>query len=82
MTARMPEGVPQPDGTRRPEPVMDVDDAARAVRYMASLPPGLQRSVHDRDGRRHALRRPRLIDRHARLTTRARRYDRFGSVGF
>jgi NAD(P)-dependent dehydrogenase (short-subunit alcohol dehydrogenase family) len=40
MTARMPEGVPQPDGTRRPEPVMDVDDAARAVRYMASLPPG------------------------------------------
>jgi len=40
MTARMPEGVPQPDGTRRPEPVMDVDDAARAVRYMAGLPPG------------------------------------------
>jgi NAD(P)-dependent dehydrogenase (short-subunit alcohol dehydrogenase family) len=39
MTARMPEGVPQPDGTRRPEPVMHVDDAARAVRYMASLPP-------------------------------------------
>ncbi len=39
MTARMTEGVPQPDGTRRPEPVMDVDDAARAVRYMASLPP-------------------------------------------
>jgi NAD(P)-dependent dehydrogenase (short-subunit alcohol dehydrogenase family) len=38
MTARMPEGVPQPDGTRRPEPVMDVDDAARAVRYMAGLP--------------------------------------------
>ncbi|MEY2580162.1 MAG: hypothetical protein QOE09_11, partial [Ilumatobacteraceae bacterium] len=40
MTARMHDGVPQPDGTRRPEPVMDVDDAARAVRYMASLPPG------------------------------------------
>jgi NAD(P)-dependent dehydrogenase (short-subunit alcohol dehydrogenase family) len=40
MTARMPDGVPQPDGTRRAEPVMDVDDAARAVRYMASLPPG------------------------------------------
>jgi len=40
MTARMPEGVPQPDGSRRPEPVMDVDDAARAVRYMASLPAG------------------------------------------
>ena len=40
MTARMADGVPQPDGTRRPEPTMDVDDAARAVRYMASLPPG------------------------------------------
>ena len=40
MTARMAEGVLQPDGSRRPEPRMDVDDAARAVRYMASLPPG------------------------------------------
>jgi NAD(P)-dependent dehydrogenase (short-subunit alcohol dehydrogenase family) len=39
MTARMADGVPQPDGSRRPEPTMDVDDAARAVRYMASLPP-------------------------------------------
>jgi NAD(P)-dependent dehydrogenase (short-subunit alcohol dehydrogenase family) len=40
MTARMADGVPQPDGTRRPEPIMDVEDAARAVRYMASLPKG------------------------------------------
>jgi NAD(P)-dependent dehydrogenase (short-subunit alcohol dehydrogenase family) len=40
MTARMADGVLQPDGSRRPEPRMDVDDAARAVRYMASLPPG------------------------------------------
>ena len=39
MTARMTDGVLQPDGSRRPEPVMDVSDAARAVRYMASLPP-------------------------------------------
>jgi NAD(P)-dependent dehydrogenase (short-subunit alcohol dehydrogenase family) len=39
MTARMADGVLQPDGSRRPEPRMDVDDAARAVRYMASLPP-------------------------------------------
>ncbi|MEO8264853.1 MAG: SDR family oxidoreductase [Ilumatobacteraceae bacterium] len=39
MTARMADGVPQPDGSRRPEPVMNVDDAARAVRYMAGLPP-------------------------------------------
>ena len=40
MTARMADGVMQPDGRKRPEPRMDVDDAARAVRYMASLPPG------------------------------------------
>ena len=40
MTARMADGVLQPDGSRRPEPRMDVDDAARAVRYMAGLPPG------------------------------------------
>ena len=39
MTSRMGDGVPQPDGSRRPEPVMDVDNAARAVRLMASLPP-------------------------------------------
>ncbi len=39
MTSRMADGVPQPDGSRQPEPVMDVDNAARAVRLMASLPP-------------------------------------------
>src|SRR5262245_32049303 len=37
-TARMPQGVPQPNGTIAPEPVMDVQDVARAVLYMASLP--------------------------------------------
>ena len=31
-------GVPQPDGSIRPEPVMDVAEVGRAVRYMASLP--------------------------------------------
>jgi NAD(P)-dependent dehydrogenase (short-subunit alcohol dehydrogenase family) len=40
MTVRMADGVLQPDGSLRAEPRMDVDDAARAVRYMASLPPG------------------------------------------
>ena len=38
MTARMAEGVPQANGTRMVEPRMDVDDVARAVVYMASLP--------------------------------------------
>ena len=38
MTARMAGGVLQPDGSMRPEPRMDVDDVARAVSYMASLP--------------------------------------------
>ena len=40
MTARMASGVPQADGSLRAEPSMDVDDVARAVAYMASLPPG------------------------------------------
>ncbi len=33
----MSEGVPQPDGSLRVEPRMDVDDVARAIVYMASL---------------------------------------------
>ncbi|MDN2567277.1 SDR family oxidoreductase [Aquibium sp. A9E412] len=39
MTERMPDGVPQADGSVRPEPVMDAGHAARAVLHMASLPP-------------------------------------------
>ena len=38
MTARMAAGVPQADGSRRPEPVMDVRHVADAVLYMARLP--------------------------------------------
>ena len=38
MTARMKDGVPQPNGTLAPEPTMDLDAVARAVLYMASLP--------------------------------------------
>jgi NADP-dependent 3-hydroxy acid dehydrogenase YdfG len=38
MTERMTDGVPQADGTVRPEPRMAVSDVARAVVYMASLP--------------------------------------------
>ncbi|WP_397419030.1 SDR family oxidoreductase [Phenylobacterium sp.] len=38
MTARMSKGVPQPDGSLRPEPVMDVSAVADAVLYMAGLP--------------------------------------------
>jgi NAD(P)-dependent dehydrogenase (short-subunit alcohol dehydrogenase family) len=38
MTDAMGAGVRQADGTTAPEPRMDVGDAARAVRYMASLP--------------------------------------------
>jgi NAD(P)-dependent dehydrogenase (short-subunit alcohol dehydrogenase family) len=38
MTARMKNGVPQPNGTLAPEPTMNVDAVARAVLYMASLP--------------------------------------------
>jgi NAD(P)-dependent dehydrogenase (short-subunit alcohol dehydrogenase family) len=38
MTARMAAGVPQADGSRKPEPVMDVRHVADAVLYMANLP--------------------------------------------
>jgi len=38
MTRRMNAGVPQADGSIRPEPTMDVEAVARAVVYMDSLP--------------------------------------------
>jgi NAD(P)-dependent dehydrogenase (short-subunit alcohol dehydrogenase family) len=38
MTAAMTNGVLQPDGSRRPEPVMDVSHVARAFAHMAALP--------------------------------------------
>ena len=38
MTAKMTEGVPQANGTVAIEPRMDVENVARAVVYMASLP--------------------------------------------
>jgi NAD(P)-dependent dehydrogenase (short-subunit alcohol dehydrogenase family) len=38
MTARMKNGVPQPNGTLVPEPTMNVEAVARAVLYMSSLP--------------------------------------------
>ena len=38
MTQRMIAGVPQADGTVRPEPVMDVAHVGSTIRYMASLP--------------------------------------------
>jgi NADP-dependent 3-hydroxy acid dehydrogenase YdfG len=34
----MAEGVLQPDGSRKPEPTMDVEHVANAVVHMASLP--------------------------------------------
>ena len=39
LTARMPSGVPQADGTVKPEPTFDVDEVGRAVSYMAGLSP-------------------------------------------
>ena len=38
LTARMSQGVPQADGRVVPEPVMDVNDVAQALVYMAGLP--------------------------------------------
>ncbi len=38
MTKRMSGGVPQADGTLKPEPTMDVSNVAHSVLHMASLP--------------------------------------------
>ena len=38
MTARMKEGVLQPDGSLKVEPTMDVENVAKTVLYMDSLP--------------------------------------------
>jgi NADP-dependent 3-hydroxy acid dehydrogenase YdfG len=38
MTANMATGMPQADGSIKPEPTMDVNEVARAVVHMASLP--------------------------------------------
>ena len=38
MTERMAKGVPQANGDTMIEPTMDVENVARAVVYMASLP--------------------------------------------
>jgi NAD(P)-dependent dehydrogenase (short-subunit alcohol dehydrogenase family) len=38
LTERMQEGVPQADGTKKPEPRIDVKHVADAIVYMASLP--------------------------------------------
>jgi NAD(P)-dependent dehydrogenase (short-subunit alcohol dehydrogenase family) len=38
MTANMSGGVPQADGMLKPEPTMDVNEVARAVVHMATLP--------------------------------------------
>jgi NAD(P)-dependent dehydrogenase (short-subunit alcohol dehydrogenase family) len=38
LTERMAQGVLQPDGSKKPEPRMDVEHVAQAVVFMASLP--------------------------------------------
>jgi hypothetical protein len=38
MTGRFSDGVPQADGSLRPEPLLDLRHAADAVVHMASLP--------------------------------------------
>ncbi len=38
MTARMTQGVPQADLSMKEEPVMDVQNVADAILYMANLP--------------------------------------------
>lgn len=40
LAAAIARGVPQADGSIKPEPMMDVSDVAKAVYHMATLPPG------------------------------------------
>ena len=40
LAVKMEAGVPQADGTVRPEPLMDVAHVGQAILYMANLPPG------------------------------------------
>ena len=37
-TAKISKGMPQADGSMKPEPMMDVEHVGEAVRFMASLP--------------------------------------------
>ena len=62
MTAGMTAGVPQANGVSAPEPRLDVAHAVRAVVYMANLPLDAN-AVHDRDGDKDAVRRPRVTGR-------------------
>jgi NAD(P)-dependent dehydrogenase (short-subunit alcohol dehydrogenase family) len=39
LASRMAKGVPQADGSIRPEPLMDVEHVGQAILHMASLPP-------------------------------------------
>jgi NAD(P)-dependent dehydrogenase (short-subunit alcohol dehydrogenase family) len=39
LAARMSQGVPQADGSIRPEPLMDAESVGRTIVYMATLPP-------------------------------------------
>ena len=60
LAARMANGVPQADGSIKPEPLMDVKHVGDAVLHMANLPLDVNVPVHDHHGDEDALRRPRL----------------------
>ena len=61
LTARMPEGVPQPDGSVRPEPTFAVEEVARRRLLHGRSAPGRERPLHDRDGHHDAVGGARLI---------------------
>ena len=63
MALKIGEGATQADGSVRPEPLMDLSVVAEAVLYMANLPLGGKRSVHDGDGHKNAFCRARIIGR-------------------
>ncbi len=71
MASRMREGIAQPSGEIRPEPVMDLDNVgARGLLY-GEPAARCECAVHDGDGNQDAVRRPRLIRSRARAFTAA-----------
>lgn len=65
MTEAMSAGVPQADGSIKPEPTMDTQHIADAVVQMAGLPltaPDCQYTSNYHHGQRNAIYWPRLID--------------------
>ena len=57
--------MPQAHGAVEVEPTFDVEHVAESILFMANLPAGRQRAVHDHNGHQDALHRTRLAAKQA-----------------